>query len=155
MTPSRPFLIRAIREWIVHNGYTPQFIVDAEHEGVAVPASYVEDGRIVVHGERAHLFREEPGARGRHRRDSDEREVQAGLGGIQREPRAVGVYRLERRRRHERDRHALEDVDLEAAGDAPPDPRGLHERMPLHRGAPRTDVAPDRAFRRTQVVRRC
>ena len=48
MTPSRPYLIRAVREWIVDNSLTPQILVDAEFKGVHVPKQYVSDGRIVL-----------------------------------------------------------------------------------------------------------
>ena len=48
MTPNRPYLLRAMHEWIVDNGLTPQIVVDAEHEQVRVPASRVRDGKIVL-----------------------------------------------------------------------------------------------------------
>lgn len=48
MTSSRPYLIRAMYEWIVDNGLTPYLLVDANQEGVEVPNDYVEDGRIVL-----------------------------------------------------------------------------------------------------------
>ncbi len=48
MTSLRPYLIRALYEWIVDNGMTPYVLVDAERDGVQVPRQYVEDGRIVL-----------------------------------------------------------------------------------------------------------
>ncbi|GIX31888.1 MAG: stringent starvation protein B [Porticoccaceae bacterium] len=48
MTPSRPYLLRALYEWIVDNGLTPHIVVDAERPGVQVPRGYVENGRIVL-----------------------------------------------------------------------------------------------------------
>lgn len=48
MTPNRPYLIRALYEWLVDNDQTPYFLVDAERDDVTVPTSYVEDGRIVL-----------------------------------------------------------------------------------------------------------
>ncbi len=48
MTSNRPYLIRAIYEWIVDNGMTPHLLVFADHPGVAVPRQYVEDGKIVL-----------------------------------------------------------------------------------------------------------
>lgn len=48
MTSSRPYLIRAVHEWIVDNSLTPQIVVDAEFEGVHVPRQYISDGRIVL-----------------------------------------------------------------------------------------------------------
>ncbi|MBK1692702.1 ClpXP protease specificity-enhancing factor [Ectothiorhodospira mobilis] len=47
MTSSRPYLIRAIYEWIVDNGLTPHLLVDAAQD-VVVPREYVEAGRIVL-----------------------------------------------------------------------------------------------------------
>jgi stringent starvation protein B len=48
MTPSRPYLLRALYEWITDNRLTPHLLVDAAAEGVDVPDSYVRDGRIVL-----------------------------------------------------------------------------------------------------------
>lgn len=48
MKSSRPYLIRAIHEWIVDNGLTPYLIVDALASGVEVPKQYVQQGRIVL-----------------------------------------------------------------------------------------------------------
>ncbi len=46
MTSSRPYLIRAIHEWILDNDLTPHVVVDADAQGVRVPAEYVKDGQI-------------------------------------------------------------------------------------------------------------
>lgn len=48
MTSSRPYLIRAIYEWVVDNAQTPYLLVDAEDESVQIPREYVQDGRIVL-----------------------------------------------------------------------------------------------------------
>lgn len=48
MTPSRPYLIRALYEWILDNGMTPYVLVDVANEEVIVPQQYVENGRIVL-----------------------------------------------------------------------------------------------------------
>lgn len=48
MTSNRPYLLRAIYDWIVDNGLTPQVLVDAEYDQVAVPRQFVNDGRIVL-----------------------------------------------------------------------------------------------------------
>lgn len=47
MTSSRPYLLRAVHEWIADNDLTPQIVVDAHHEHVRVPDAYVRDGKIV------------------------------------------------------------------------------------------------------------
>ena len=46
MTSSRPYLIRAIHEWVLDNDLTPQIVVNADTEGVRVPPEYVKDGQI-------------------------------------------------------------------------------------------------------------
>ena len=48
MTPSRPYLIRAIHQWIVDNGYSPHLLVDAEDEGVDAPREYAHNGKLVL-----------------------------------------------------------------------------------------------------------
>ena len=48
LTSNVPYLIRAIRDWVVANGLTPQLLVDANVEGVQVPIRFVKDGRIVL-----------------------------------------------------------------------------------------------------------
>ena len=48
MTSSRPYLLRALNEWILDNGLTPHIVVDASHENVVVPTQYVESDRIVL-----------------------------------------------------------------------------------------------------------
>ncbi len=48
MTPSRPYIMRALYEWIVDNGCTPYILVDATLEHVSVPEQYVKDGQIVL-----------------------------------------------------------------------------------------------------------
>ena len=44
----RPYLLRAMHEWIADSGHTPHVIVDALRPGVEVPAAYVKDGKIVL-----------------------------------------------------------------------------------------------------------
>ncbi|RMD78062.1 MAG: ClpXP protease specificity-enhancing factor [Gammaproteobacteria bacterium] len=48
MSSSRPYLLRALYEWIVDNGCTPHLVVAADLEGVAVPRAYVRNGQIVL-----------------------------------------------------------------------------------------------------------
>jgi stringent starvation protein B len=48
MTSNRPYLIRALNEWICDNGQTPYLLVDASHPQLQVPASAVKDGRVVL-----------------------------------------------------------------------------------------------------------
>lgn len=48
MRSSRPYLIRALNDWILDNGGTPHIVVDAGLTGVQVPADYVANGQIVL-----------------------------------------------------------------------------------------------------------
>jgi len=48
MLSSRPYLLRALHEWIVDSGHTPHLLVNAEHPGVEVPQSAVKDGRVIL-----------------------------------------------------------------------------------------------------------
>jgi stringent starvation protein B len=46
--PQRPYLLRAMHEWMTDNGQTPHAVVDVTHAGVEVPAEHVSEGRIVL-----------------------------------------------------------------------------------------------------------
>jgi stringent starvation protein B len=46
--PKRPYLIRALHEWMTDGGLTPHLVVDAAAPGVSVPGKFVENGRIVL-----------------------------------------------------------------------------------------------------------
>lgn len=48
MTSNRPYLLRALYEWISDNGLTPYLLVDATSEHVRVPPGAAKDGRIVL-----------------------------------------------------------------------------------------------------------
>lgn len=48
MTSNRPYLIRALYEWILDNDLTPHMLVNAEVAGVDVPPQHVHEGRIVL-----------------------------------------------------------------------------------------------------------
>ncbi|WP_028389243.1 ClpXP protease specificity-enhancing factor [Legionella fairfieldensis] len=48
MTSNKPYLIRAIYDWIVDNDLTPYILVNAQYTGVQVPQEHVSDGRIVL-----------------------------------------------------------------------------------------------------------
>lgn len=48
MKSQRPYLLRAMHEWIVDCEQTPHVIVDATVAGVAVPADFVQDGKIIL-----------------------------------------------------------------------------------------------------------
>lgn len=46
--PKRPYLVRALHEWMTDAGLTPHLVVDATAPGVRVPEKFVTDGRIVL-----------------------------------------------------------------------------------------------------------
>ena len=48
MTPSRPYILRALYEWLLDNDVTPYVLVDATYNNVTVPHQFVQDGRIVL-----------------------------------------------------------------------------------------------------------
>ena len=44
----RPYLIRALHEWMADNGNTPHIVIDASIDGVTVPPEHVKDGKIIL-----------------------------------------------------------------------------------------------------------
>ena len=48
LTPTRPYLARAIYEWICDNQLTPYLLVDATQSYVKVPTQHIKDGQIVL-----------------------------------------------------------------------------------------------------------
>ncbi|WHZ19609.1 MAG: Stringent starvation protein B [Rhodanobacteraceae bacterium] len=48
MTSNRPYLLRAVYEWICDNGLTPYIVVDAGKPGVQVPPQAISEGRVVL-----------------------------------------------------------------------------------------------------------
>lgn len=48
MNSSRPYILRALHEWIVDNECTPYILVDANYPQVKVPPGHAEDGQIVL-----------------------------------------------------------------------------------------------------------
>ena len=48
MTSSRPYIMRALYEWIVDNDCTPYVLVDASGDGVMVPQQFVKDDQSVL-----------------------------------------------------------------------------------------------------------
>ncbi len=48
MTSSRPYILRAIHQWIVDNGLTPHLLVNTAVPGTRVPEQYIENGKIIL-----------------------------------------------------------------------------------------------------------
>lgn len=47
-TSRRPYLVRAMYEWLVDNDYAPHLLVDVTVDGVEVPDGYARDGKLVL-----------------------------------------------------------------------------------------------------------
>ncbi|MEI7036168.1 ClpXP protease specificity-enhancing factor [Fulvimonas yonginensis] len=48
MSSNRPYLLRAIYDWITDNQLTPYLLVDATVEGVRVPPQVIKNGQVVL-----------------------------------------------------------------------------------------------------------
>ena len=46
--PKRPYLLRAMHEWMLDNHLTPHIVVDAIAPGVDVPQQHVAEGKIIL-----------------------------------------------------------------------------------------------------------
>jgi len=46
--PSRPYLLKALYEWVLDNNMTPHLAVDATLQGVQVPGQFIQDGQITL-----------------------------------------------------------------------------------------------------------
>lgn len=61
MTPNRPYLLRALYDWISDNAMTPHILVDADHPGVDVPEQAVQKGKVILNIDRAAVHQLELG----------------------------------------------------------------------------------------------
>lgn len=48
MTSSRPYIVRALYDWILENDCTPYIVVNAFDDDVEVPQEHVKDGQIIL-----------------------------------------------------------------------------------------------------------
>jgi len=48
MTSNRPYLLRALYEWIADNNMTPHVLVEAGADGVDVPDQAVQKGKVIL-----------------------------------------------------------------------------------------------------------
>jgi len=48
MTSNKPYLVRALNDWILDNQLTPYLLVDASIKGVEVPEQHIKDGKIIL-----------------------------------------------------------------------------------------------------------
>jgi stringent starvation protein B len=58
MTSQKPYLIRAIYEWLQDNHLTPYLLVNTTIEGVQVPTEFIQDNKIVLNiaGDAVHNY---------------------------------------------------------------------------------------------------
>jgi stringent starvation protein B len=47
-TKKRPYLLRAMHEWILDNDMTPHIVVNATREDLVVPSGHAADGKLVL-----------------------------------------------------------------------------------------------------------
>jgi stringent starvation protein B len=118
--PKRPYLLRAMHEWISDCGHTPHVIVDAEVEGIEVPRAHIKDGKIVLNLSMSATHRLSMGA--------DEVQFEARFGGVNHHVRfpvsaVLGIYA-----RETREGMVFSDQDL---GPEPPSrPSGADDGAP-------------------------
>ena len=48
MTTSKPYLVRALYEWILDNDTTPYILVDTSSDQVLIPQGIASDGKVVL-----------------------------------------------------------------------------------------------------------
>jgi len=48
LTPRRPYLFKALYDWILDNELTPHILVDCDYPQVDVPFEFANDGKIVL-----------------------------------------------------------------------------------------------------------
>ena len=48
MTSSKPYLVRALYEWILDNDNTPYILVDTSSDQVLIPKGIASDGKVVL-----------------------------------------------------------------------------------------------------------
>jgi len=48
VTSSKPYLVRALYEWILDNDTTPYILVDVTSDQVMIPAGIANDGKLVL-----------------------------------------------------------------------------------------------------------
>lgn len=48
LTSNKPYLLRAVYEWLVDNKVTPHIVIFADHPEANVPRQYVENGKIIL-----------------------------------------------------------------------------------------------------------
>lgn len=75
MQSSRPYLLRALFEWIVDNGSTPYIVIDSKVKGTVVPEQLVSENGTIV-------FNISPDAVGRLNISNESLEFDASFSGV-------------------------------------------------------------------------
>ncbi|MFL2545756.1 MAG: ClpXP protease specificity-enhancing factor [Candidatus Rariloculaceae bacterium] len=47
-TSKRPYLIRAMHEWMTDNNLTPYIVLDASDDNLDVPDQYISEGKLIL-----------------------------------------------------------------------------------------------------------
>ena len=92
LPPKRPYLLRALHQWMIDNNQTPYLVVDAAYTGVAVPEEHIKDGQITLNLSYSATSNLAMG--------NDEISFDARFGGVARRifipmPAVLGIYALE------------------------------------------------------------
>ncbi|GAA0312139.1 ClpXP protease specificity-enhancing factor [Psychrobacter aestuarii] len=92
VTPTRPYMVRALYQWIEDNQLTPYLMVDATLPNVSVPVEHIQEGRIVLNIASR--------ATGNMTIENDFIHFNARFGGVSREiwvpmPAVMGIYAKE------------------------------------------------------------
>ena len=53
MTSNRPYLLRALYDWISDNSMTPHILVDADNRHVDVPDQAIQKGKVILNIDKA------------------------------------------------------------------------------------------------------
>jgi stringent starvation protein B len=53
MTSNRPYLLRALYQWITDNNMTPHILVDAAVDGIDVPEHAIQKGKVILNIDQA------------------------------------------------------------------------------------------------------
>lgn len=109
LTPTRPYMVRAIFEWLEDNELTPYIMVDTTQPNVNVPIEHIQDGRIVLNIASR--------ATGNLKIDNDYVHFHARFGGVSREiwvpmPALMGIYAKENSQGMFFDPSEYEDVEI-------------------------------------------
>lgn len=48
LSSTRPYLLRAMYDWLIDNGLTPHVMVDASADSADLPLEYATDGKVVL-----------------------------------------------------------------------------------------------------------